>query len=410
MAAFEYTALDPKGKEKKGIIEGDTPRQVRQMLRDKGMMPLQIESAANQEKKAKGKKQEKSTGISKRGISTAELALFTRQLATLVRAALPIDEALSAVGQQTEKPRIQSIIFALRAKILEGHTLASGLSDFPKVFPDLYRATVAAGETSGHLDIVLDRLADYTESRQQMSQKIAQATIYPAILTIMAFLVVTGLLVFIVPQIVEVFDTSGQELPGITLAMIWVSEFLQDWFLVLIIMAVAIAFGVKKFLSIPYNKRRYHFFLLKLPVLGKLVRGLNTARFSRTLSILTSSGVPVLDALQMAAPVVSNVPMQEAVVDAAGRVREGSSIHAALERSKLFPPMTLHLIASGESSGMLEDMLEKAAMQQERELELMIATFMGLFEPLLIVAMGGVVLMIVLAILLPIINMNDLMQ
>ncbi|HED33630.1 MAG TPA: type II secretion system protein GspF [Gammaproteobacteria bacterium] len=408
MAAFEYIALDPKGREKKGIIEGDTPRQVRQMLRDKGMMPLQIESAANQEKK--GKDQSKSTTVSKRGISTAELALFTRQLATLVRAALPIDEALSAVGQQTEKPRIQSIIFALRAKILEGHTLASGLTDFPKVFPDLYRATVAAGESSGHLDIVLDRLADYTESRQQMSQKIAQATIYPAILTIMAFLVVTGLLVFIVPQIVEVFDTSGQKLPGITLAMIWVSEFLQDWFLLLIAIAIAVYFGIKKFLSIPYNKRRFHFFLLKLPVLGKLVRGLNTARFSRTLSILTSSGVPVLDALQMAAPVVSNLPMQDAVIDAAGRVREGSSIHAALERSKLFPPMTLHLIASGESSGMLEDMLEKAAMQQERELELMIATFMGLFEPLLIVAMGGVVLMIVLAILLPIINMNDLMQ
>ncbi|VAW69471.1 General secretion pathway protein F [hydrothermal vent metagenome] len=406
MAAFEYIALDAKGREKKGIIEGDTARQVRQMLRDKGMMPLQIDSAAVKEKKH----QDKPASISRRGINTAELALFTRQLATLVRAALPIDEALSAVGQQTEKPRIQSIIFALRAKILEGHTLASGLSDFPKVFPDLYRATVAAGESSGHLDIVLDRLADYTESRQAMSQKIAQATIYPAILTIMAFLVVTGLLVFIVPQIVEVFDTSGQKLPGITLAMIWVSEFLQDWYLALAGGAVVIYFGLKRFLSVPYNKRRFHLLLLKLPVSRKLVRGLNTARFSRTLSILTSSGVPVLDALQMAAPVVSNLPMQDAIIDAAGRVREGSTIHAALERSKLFPPMTLHLIASGESSGMLEDMLEKAAMQQERELELMIATFMGLFEPLLIVAMGGVVLVIVLAILLPIINMNDLMQ
>ncbi|VAW62572.1 General secretion pathway protein F [hydrothermal vent metagenome] len=406
MAAFEYIALDAKGREKKGIIEGDTPRQVRQMLRDKGMMPLQIDNAAKQEQK----RQDKPATTSRRSISTAELALFTRQLATLVRAALPIDEALSAVGQQTEKPRIQSMIFALRAKILEGHTLASGLSDFPKVFPDLYRATVAAGETSGHLDIVLDRLADYTESRQAMSQKIAQATIYPAILTIMAVLVVTGLLMFIVPQIVEVFDTSGQELPGITMAMIWISEFLQEYILVLIGFAFAAYFGIRKFLSIPYNKRRFHMLLLKLPVSSKLVRGLNTARFSRTLSILTSSGVPVLDALQMAAPVVSNLPMQDAVIDAAGRVREGSSIHAALERSKLFPPMTLHLIASGESSGMLEDMLEKAAMQQERELELMIATFMGLFEPLLIVAMGGIVLMIVLAILLPIINMNDMMQ
>lgn len=406
MAAFEYIALDDKGREKKGVIEGDTPRIVRSMLRDKGMMPLHIETAANQEKK----QQDKPVRISRRGISATDLALFTRQLATLVRAAIPLDEALSAVGQQTEKPRIKSMIFALRSKILEGHTLAAGLSDFPKVFPDLYRATVAAGESSGHLDIVLDRLADYTESRQQMSQKVAQATIYPAILTVMAFLVVTGLLMFVVPQIVEVFDTSGQELPGITKAMIWISEFLQSWWLLLIVLAIGVFFALQKFLSIPYNKQRYHLFLLKLPVIGKLVRGVNTARFSRTLSILSSSGVPVLDALQLAAPVVTNLPMHYAVIEAAERVREGSSIYAALDRSKLFPPMTLHLIASGETSGNLEDMLEKAAIQQERELELLIATFMGLFEPLLIVFMGGIVLLIVLSILLPIINMNDLMQ
>jgi len=406
MAAFEYIVLDPKGREKKGVIEGDTARQVRQMLRDKGMMPLQIETAAHKEKK----QQNRPMQGSRRGISATDLALFTRQLATLVRASIPLDESLSAVGQQTEKPRIQSMVFALRSKILEGHTLAAGLSDFPKVFPDLYRATVAAGESSGHLDIVLDRLADYTESRQVMSQKIAQATIYPAILTVMAFLVVTGLLIFVVPQIVEVFDTSGQELPGITKAMIWVSEFLQSWWYLLLLSIVAAYFAALHFLSIPANKRRFHLFLLRLPVIGKLVRGINTARFSRTLSILTSSGVPVLDALQLAAPVVTNVPMHDAVVDAAERVREGSSIYAALDRSKLFPPMTLHLISSGESSGNLEDMLEKAAIQQERELELVIATFMGLFEPLLIVAMGGVVLLIVLSILLPIINMNDLMQ
>jgi len=406
MAAFEYIALDTKGREKKGIIEGDTQRQVRQMLREKGMMPIQIDTAANQEKK----QQDKPSQVSRRSISASDLALFTRQLATLVRAAIPLDEALSAVGQQTEKPRIQGMVFALRAKILEGHTLAAGLGDFPKIFPQLFRATVAAGESSGHLDIVLDRLADYTESRQQMASKVAQATIYPAILTIMAFLVVTGLLIFVVPQIVEVFDTSGQELPGITKAMIWVSEFLQNWWGLLIVIGIGIYFAIQKFLSIPYNRRRYHLTLLKIPVVGKLVRGLNTARFSRTLSILSSSGVPVLDALKLAAPVVENLPMQDAVVDAAEKVREGSSIYAALDRSKLFPPMTLHLISSGEKSGNLEDMLDKAAEQQERELELLIATFMGLFEPLLIVAMGGIVLLIVLSILLPIINMNDLMQ
>jgi len=406
MAAFEYIALDSKGREKKGVIEGDTQRQVRQMLREKDMMPLQIDSAANQEKK----QQDKPVQISRRSISATDLALFTRQLATLVRAAIPLDEALSAVGQQTEKPRIQSMVFALRSKILEGHTLAAGLADFPKIFPQLFRATVAAGESSGHLDVVLDRLADYTESRQKMASKVAQATIYPAILTIMAFLVVTGLLMFVVPQIVEVFETSGQQLPGITRAMIWISEFLQNWWFILILLFIALFFIARHLLSIPANKRRFHLFVLKLPAVGKLVRGLNTARFSRTLSILSSSGVPVLDALQLAAPVVANLPMQDAVIDAAEKVREGSSIYAALERSKLFPPMTLHLISSGERSGNLEDMLDKAAEQQERELELSISMFMGLFEPLLIVAMGGIVLIIVLSILLPIINMNDLMQ
>ncbi len=407
MAAFEYIALDPKGHEKKGVIEGDTARQVRQQLRERGLMPLQIDTAAKQDKKQNATQPVR---LSRRGISATELALFTRQLATLVRAALPLDEALSAVGQQTEKPRIKSMIFALRSKILEGHTLAAGLSDFPKIFPELYRATVAAGESSGHLDIVLDRLAEYTESRQQMSQKIAQATIYPAILTVMAFLVVTGLLMFVVPQIVEVFDTSGQELPGITSAMIWLSEFLQDWWWFLLLDIIVAIFIAQRFLAIPSNKHAFHLLLLRLPVIGKLVRGLNTARFSRTLSILSSSGVPVLDALQLAAPVVTNLPMRAAVIDAADRVREGSSIYSALDRSKLFPPMTLHLISSGETSGNLEDMLEKAAVQQERELEVLIATFMGLFEPLLIVAMGGIVLVIVLSILLPIINMNDLMQ
>ncbi len=407
MAAFEYIVLDTKGREKKGVIEGDTPRQVRQMLRDRGMMPLQIEAAANQDRKQSNTT---SSAVSRRGISATDLALFTRQLATLVRAALPLDEALSAVGQQTEKPRIKSMVYALRSKIMEGHTLAAGLSDFPRIFPELYRATVAAGESSGHLDIVLDRLADYTESRQQMSQKIAQATIYPAILTVMAILVVTGLLMFVVPQIVEVFETSGQTLPTITRAMIWLSESLQSGWWILLLLIAAISIGTQHFLAIPANKRKYHLFLLRLPVVGKLVRGLNTARFARTLSILSSSGVPVLDALQLAAPVVTNLPMRDAVIEAGARVREGSSIHAALERRKLFPPMTLHLIASGEASGNLEDMLEKAAVQQERELELLIATFMGLFEPLLIVAMGGIVLVIVLSILLPIINMNDLMQ
>lgn len=407
MAAFDYIVLDSKGREKKGVIEGDTPRQVRQMLRDKGMMPLQIDSAAQQERKQKHSTKPAS---SRRSISATDLALFTRQLATLVRAALPLDEALSAVGQQTEKPRIKSMIFAIRAKVLEGHPLAAGLGDFPRVFPDLYRATVSAGESSGHLDTVLDRLADYAESRQQMTQKIAQATIYPAILTVVALAVVIGLLAFVVPQIVEVFENTGQALPLLTRIMLGISEFLQNYIIILVIGLVLVFLGIKQFLKIPANRSQFHSLLLKLPVIGRLVRGLNTARFSRTLSILTSSGVPVMEALKLSGPVIANLPMQSAVRDATDRVREGSSIYAALDKSKLFPPMTLHLIASGESSGNLEDMLDKAAVQQERELETIIATFMGLFEPLLIVVMGVVVLLIVLSILMPIMNMNELMQ
>jgi general secretion pathway protein F len=404
MAAFEYTALDETGREKKGVIESDSPRQARAQLRERGLMPLNIDSAATQDRKqVTGNKP-----VSRRGISATDLALFTRQLATLVRAAIPLDEALSAVGQQTEKARIQSMIFAIRARVLEGHTLATGLGDFPRVFPELYRATVAAGEQSGHLDTVLDRLADYAESRQQINAKITQATVYPAILTVVALLVVTGLLVFVVPKIVAVFDTSGQDLPLLTQIVIGISEFLQAWWWAL---AAALAAGIvalNKFLQIPFNQMRYHRLLLKLPIIGRLVRGVNSARFARTFSILIASGVPAVEALKFSAPVISNMPMRAAVDDAASRVREGSSIYSALQRSKLFPPMTLHLIASGERSGNLQDMLEKAAQQQERELETIISTFMGLFEPLLIVLMGGIVLIIVLSILLPIINMTDL--
>ncbi|MDQ1363730.1 MAG: ral secretion pathway protein [Pseudomonadota bacterium] len=406
MAAFEYTALDEKGHEKKGVIESDSPRQARTMLRERGLMPLNIDSAATQDRKqVAGNKP-----VSRRGISATDLALFTRQLATLVRAALPLDEALSAVGQQTEKPRIQSMIFAIRARILEGHTLAAGLADFPRVFPELYRATVAAGEQSGHLDTVLDRLADYAESRQQMNAKITQASVYPAILTAVALMVVSGLLIFVVPKIVAVFETSGQDLPTLTRIMIGLSEFLQAWWWLLLIAVTGGVIGLKKFLQIPFNRLRYHLLLLRLPVIGRLVRGINSARFARTFSILIASGIPAVEALKLSAPVITNMPMRTAVDEAASRVREGSSIYSALQRSKLFPPMTLHLIASGERSGNLQDMLEKAAQQQERELETLIAMFMGLFEPLLIVLMGGIVLVIVLSILLPIINMNDLMQ
>jgi general secretion pathway protein F len=293
---------------------------------------------------------------------------------------------------------------------MEGHTLAAGLSDFRNVFPELYRTTVEAGEQSGHLDRVLERLADYTESRQQMRQKIQLAVFYPAMLTVVAILVVGGLMTYVVPQVVQVFENIGQKLPGLTLGLIATSDFLRAWGLLLIILVVLGVVGFSYLLRSEAFRRRFHQFLLKVPLIGRIVGGLNTGRFARTLSILTASGVPVLEALRISAQVMSNVPMREAVVEATARIREGAGIATALEKSGYFPPMTVHLIASGEASGKLEEMLERAAINQEREIETLIATLLGLFEPMLILIMGAVVLIIVLAILLPIFDLNQLVQ
>ncbi|MDH5392962.1 MAG: type II secretion system inner membrane protein GspF [Gammaproteobacteria bacterium] len=408
MAAFEYVVLDAKGREQKGVTEGETPRHVRQLLRNKGLMPLSItEAAAKDKKSSDGKKPAFSF---QRGISATDLALFTRQLATLLSASLPLEESLAAVAQQTENPRIKSMVFSIRAKVLEGHTLASGLSEFPKAFPELYIATVSAGEETGYLEDILERLADYTENRQLMRQKVSMALLYPAILTIMAIVVVLGLMTYVVPQVVSVFDNINQELPGLTTGMIATSDFLRNNGFYLIILLAAAISAFKTWLKNANNRFRYHQFILKLTLIGKLSRSMNTARFARTLSILSSSGVPILEALRIAAEVVSNLPMRKAVLMASDKVREGSNVSDSLEQSGLFPPMTIRLISSGESSGKMEDMLERAAVQQERELESMISLILGIFEPVLILVMGVVVLIIVLAILLPIFELNQLVS
>lgn len=405
MGAFEYTALDASGREKKGVIEGDAPRQVRQQLRDQGWVPLDVQEVSRRQKRSR-------SGISwmRRGISATDLALITRQLATLVRAALPLEECLRAVAQQTDRPRLKSMLLAVRSRVMEGHTLATSLSDFKHIFPELYRTTVEAGEQSGHLERVLERLADYTENRQQMRQKIQLAVFYPAMLTIVAILVVGGLMTYVVPQVVQVFDNIGQNLPPLTRGLIAVSDFLRENGLLILVLLVLLGVMTSYLLRFADNRRRFHRALLSVPLLGRLERGLNTGRFARTFSILTASGVAVLEAMRISAQVMSNMPMREAVDEAAARVREGASIAGALEKSGYFPPMTVHLIASGESSGKLEEMLERAAINQEREIETLIAAVLGLFEPLLILFMGGVVLVIVLAILLPIFDLNQLVQ
>lgn len=406
MGAFEYTALDARGREKKGVIEGDAPRQVRQQLRDNGWVPLSVEEVAQRKTRSGSRR----PAALRRNINAADLALLTRQLATLVRAGMPLEECLSAVAQQTEKAHVKSILLAVRSRVMEGHTLATGLSDFKQAFPEIYRTTVEAGEQSGHLEDILERLADYTESRQQMRQKIQLAVFYPALLTLVAIGVVGGLMTFVVPQVVQVFDNIGQELPALTVGLIAASDFLRAYGLVMIGLIVLAVIGFKYMLRNEAIRKRFHQLRLHVPLVAKLERGFNTGRFARTFSILMASGVPVLEALRISAQVMSNIPMREAVEEASSRIREGASIAASLEKSGYFPPMTVHLIASGEASGKLEEMLERAADNQEREIETLIAAILGLFEPLLILFMGGCVLVIVLAILLPIFDLNQLVQ
>lgn len=404
MGAFEYVALDAGGRERKGVLEGDTARQVRQLLRERQLLPVSVSEVAQKEAK-----RQRSFSLT-RHVSAADLALLTRQLATLVRAGLPLEESLLAVSQQTEKPRVQSILLGVRSRVMEGHTLADGFAEFPRVFPEIYRATVSAGEQSGHLDTVLERLADYTESREAIRQKIMGAMLYPILLTLMCFAIVIGLMTYVVPKVVEVFENSSAKLPLITQVLIATSDFFRDYLIWMLVGIALAVFGFTRWLRNPEARRRFHRLQLRTPIVGKLARGFNTARFTRTLSILTASSVPVLEALRIAGEVVTNLPMRDAVVAAAQRVREGAPIGRSLATSKLFPPMTIHLISSGESSGELESMLERAAISQERELEGLLAALVGLLGPLLIVLMGLFVMGIVFAMLLPIFQLNTLIR
>jgi len=404
MGAFEYTALDAAGKERKGILEGDTPRHIRQLLREQQLLPVAVAEVAQKEAK-----RQRSFSLIRR-VSATDLALFTRQLATLVRAGLPLEESLLAVSQQTEKPRVQSIVLGVRARVMEGHTLADGFAEFPRIFPEIYRATVAAGEQAGHLDNVLERLADYTESRDQLRQKVVAAMLYPIVLTVLCFVIVSALLVYVVPQVVAVFESSKAKLPLMTQLLIATSGFLRVYGIYLLIGMVLAVVLFRRWLRNPDARRRFHSFELRLPLVGKLSRGFNTARFTRTFSILSASAVPVLEALRIAGEVVTNLPMRDAVTEAAARVREGAPIGRSLAASRLFPPMTIHLISSGESSGQLENMLERAAISQERELDGLLAALVGLLGPLLIVCMGLFVMGIVFAMLLPIFELNQLIH
>lgn len=407
MAAFSYLALDQKGKRKKGLMEADTAREVRQKLRDQGFIPLEVEVIAEQAKSKKTTEKRKGKLFRRKRFSAQDLALVTRQLATLLSAGIPLDEVLSGVAEQAEKTHIKSILLGVRAKVVEGYSLATAMNEFPSAFPKLYRITVASGENSGKLDQVLNKLADFTERQNEVKQKIRQAMIYPTMMTIVSIGVVIFLLIYVVPKIVNVFSQTKQTLPYATTVLIGISEFLKHYGIYCAIVFIILAYLFYRLLKKEWFRHRFDSFILKLPIIGRSIKTVNSARFGRTFGILFAATVPVLDAMRASSQLISPLPMRHAVDESIERVREGTSVSLALRKTGFFAPMFIHLIASGEASGQLSAMLERAAANQERDVETLIQGGLTLFEPLLILVMGAVVLFIVLAIMLPIFALDQ---
>ncbi len=404
MAAFEYVALNERGREEKGVLEADGMRQVRQLLRDRGLAPLSVSTSVE----AKESTSSLRTWF-RPSLGVKDRALITRQLATLIAAALPVEEALLAVSQQSEKRSQQGMLIAIRSKVMEGFSLTDSLADYPRAFPDLYRATVAAGEATGHLDLILIRLAEFTESQQLARQKIQQAMVYPIILFTLTVLILAGLLGYVVPDIVKVFRDSEQELPGLTSGLIAVSDFLQYNFLWITLLVVVVVVLIRQMLTVESIRLSFDRRLLHIPLVAKMSRGFNTAQFASTLSILNSSGVPLVDAMRISGQVLSNSWLREKVTEATVKVTEGTSLKVALDQSGYFPPMMLHMIASGEASGELDDMLARTADHMQQDVESLTGILLSLFGPIMLLIMGGAVFTIVMAILLPIMNLNQLL-
>lgn len=404
MSAFSYAALDEKGKQLRGVLEADSSRQVRQILRDKGWVPLAVEAAADGAVRSSS-----SIGWSlRRGISSAELALITRQMATLVQSSMPLEESLAAVAAQAESNRTRSIMLGVRGRVLEGHSLAYALQNYPQVFPQMYRAMISAGEQSGHLDAVLERLAEYTESAQDSGQQVKLALLYPCILLLVATLIVIGLMTFVVPQVVGVFVDQGQQLPWLTQRLIGLSAFLKSYAWLLAGVAVLLFWAARVALRKPEIRLAFDRRIARLPLARKFSRANNTVQFSSTLSILVRSGVPLVDALNIAREVVPNHWLRERLVGATQSVSEGSSLKDSLDSCQFFSPLLIHMVGSGEASGALGNMLTRAAENEQRSLNNIINTGLKLFEPMVLLLMGGIVFLIVLAILQPIFELNQL--
>lgn len=400
MPAYQFTAIDASGKQQKGVLEGDSARQIRQQLRDKELIPVTVDPVEQKDK------QRSQTWFQKK-VTAYDLALFTRQLSVLVAASIPLEEALRAVGKQNEKAHVQNLLMSVRSKVMEGHSLAHALQQSGRL-PDLYIATIAAGERSGHLDLILDQLADYTENRFTMQKKVQGAMIYPIILMLMSFAIVMGLMTYVVPDIVKTFDQNKDALPWITVALMKASDFIRVAWPFLLVVSVVGSIVLLRFLRTSAGHYAFDRLTLKLPLFGKLSRGINAARFASTLSILTKSGVPLVDALKIGAAVSNNWVIRDSVNLAAEKVTEGGNLAMQLERSGYFPPMMVQMIKSGETSGELDRMLERASTMQDREVTTLISTLLALLEPIMLVVMASIVLVIVIAVMLPIVNMNNM--
>ena len=400
MPAYQFTAIDASGKQQKGVLEGDSARQIRQQLRDKELIPVTVDPVEQKDK-------HRSQAWFQKKVTAYDLALFTRQLSVLVAASIPLEEALRAVGKQNEKAHVQNLLMSVRSKVMEGHSLAHALQQSGRL-PDLYIATIAAGERSGHLDLILDQLADYTENRFTMQKKVQGAMIYPIILMLMSFAIVMGLMTYVVPDIVKTFDQNKDALPWITVALMKASDFIRVAWPFLLVVSVVGSIVLLRFLRTSAGHYAFDRLTLKLPLFGKLSRGINAARFASTLSILTKSGVPLVDALKIGAAVSNNWVIRDSVNLAAEKVTEGGNLATQLERSGYFPPMMVQMIKSGETSGELDRMLERASIMQDREVTTLISTLLALLEPIMLVVMASIVLVIVIAVMLPIVNMNNM--
>ena len=399
MAAFEYQALDSAGRTKKGVITADSPKSARRELRKLSLTPVKV--SATREKSSSG-----SATVNRRKLSAKELVLVTRQLSMLIGSGTPVEQAIASVTTTAEKDRIRSILASVRANVVEGQSFSEALRSEPRSFPKLYSAIVSAGESAGALDAVLDRLANYLEASEKMRSKIISALIYPIILAIVALSVIVALLIFVVPRVVEQFDTMGQTLPFLTTAMVSISSFLQAHGLFLLGAVVALIILLNQLVKNQNIKRRVDKFILGLPIVGRVVRDVTAARFARTFATLANSGAPVLDCLSAARETTLNLVMRDAVDEMRDAVREGGSLNKAMSKTAAFPPLVVHMAASGEDGGRLGHMFDKGAEYLENEFEAASSVALGLLEPLITVIMGGLVLMIILAIMLPILQMN----